>query len=126
MNWYLKVLKQNLDTSGRARRKEFWMFALFNMIFITVLIILLNFFGIVNEIYKAPGIHIFCLSLTFAVMFPGFGVTIRRLHDIGKSGFMALIVLIPCIGPIWLLVLLFTDSQKGSNKWGQNPKELSA
>ena len=50
----------------------------------------------------------------------------RRLHDVGKSGWMYFIVLIPIIGSIWLLVLFFTDSEVGSNKWGENPKEVAA
>jgi uncharacterized membrane protein YhaH (DUF805 family) len=56
---------------------------------------------------------------------PGLAVLVRRLHDVGKSGWMYFIALIPIIGAIWLLVLLFTDSQQGDNNWGANPKEES-
>lgn len=62
----------------------------------------------------------------FAVLIPGFAVAVRRLHDVGKSGWMVFIALIPLVGPIWLLVLLATDGQVGSNKWGANPKESSS
>ena len=60
---------------------------------------------------------------TLAVLIPSLAVCVRRLHDVGKSGWMYLICLIPVVGWIWLIVLFCTDSQKGSNKWGNNPKE---
>jgi uncharacterized membrane protein YhaH (DUF805 family) len=123
MNWYLKVLKQYADFSGRARRQEYWMFALFNMIFGFIAIILDNVLGIAMEGVGYGPIYILYV---LAVFIPGLAVAVRRLHDVGKSGWMLLIVLIPLVGAIWLLVLLFTDSQKESNKWGQNPKEISA
>ena len=123
MNWYLKVLKQYADFSGRARRQEYWMFALFNMIFTIVAMILDNVLGIAMEGVGYGPIYILYV---LAVFIPGLAVAVRRLHDVGKSGWMFLIALIPLVGAIWLLVLLFTDSQKESNKWGQNPKEISA
>jgi uncharacterized membrane protein YhaH (DUF805 family) len=123
MDWYLKVLKQYADFSGRARRKEYWMFALFNMIFAIVAMILDNVLGIAMEgIGYGPLYGLYAL----AMLIPGLAVGVRRLHDVGKSGWMFLIVLIPLIGAIWLLVLFFTDSQLENNKWGQNPKEISA
>lgn len=123
MNWYLKVLKQYADFSGRARRKEYWMFALFNMIFAIVAMILDNVLGIAMEgIGYGPLYGLYAL----AMLIPGLAVGVRRLHDVGKSGWMFLIVLIPLIGGIWLLVLFCTDSEVGSNKWGENPKEVAA
>ena len=119
MNWYLKVLKQYADFGGRARRKEYWMFALFNVIFAIAAMLLDNLFGMTfGEIGYGPIYSLYGL----AVFIPGLAVTVRRLHDIGKSGWMILIALIPIIGSIWLLVLLVTDSESGTNKWGPNPK----
>jgi uncharacterized membrane protein YhaH (DUF805 family) len=60
---------------------------------------------------------------SLAVLLPTLGVLVRRLHDVGKSGWYILIVLIPLIGIIWLLILLFSNSQQGENKWGPNPKD---
>jgi uncharacterized membrane protein YhaH (DUF805 family) len=57
-----------------------------------------------------------------AVFIPTIAVGIRRLHDIGKSGWMMLVILIPIAGFIWLIVLFATDSQKGINDWGECPK----
>lgn len=122
MNWYLKVLKQYADFSGRARRKEYWMFVLFNMIFAIVAMILDNVLGIAMEgIGYGPLYGLYVL----AMLIPGLAVAVRRLHDVGKSGWMILISLIPLIGAIWLLVLMVTDSNPGENQYGQNPKEVT-
>lgn len=122
MNWYLKVLKQYADFSGRARRKEYWMFVLFNMIFANVATILDNVLGIAMEgIGYGPLYGLYVL----AMLIPGLAVAVRRLHDVGKSGWMILIALIPLIGSIWFLVLMVTDSNAGENQYGQNPKEVT-
>ena len=122
MNWYLKVLKQYADFGGRARRSEYWYFALFNIIFAILAMILDNVLGIAIEGIGYGPIYIL---YGLAMFVPGLAVLVRRLHDVGKSGWMYFIALIPIIGAIWLLVLLFTDSQQGDNNWGANPKEES-
>ena len=113
MEWYLKVVRDNYaNFNGRASRQEYWMFFLFNMIFAIVIIgidIILGL-GFLNVIYS------------LVVMIPGMAVNIRRLHDIGKSGWMVLIVLIPCIGAFWLLYLMFQDSSPLDNEYGPSPK----
>jgi uncharacterized membrane protein YhaH (DUF805 family) len=120
MNWYLKVLKQYADFSGRARRTEYWMFALFNFLFIIVAMILDNILGL--TVGDLP-YGVFYILFVLAVLIPGLAVSVRRLHDVGKSGWMYLIVLIPIVGSIWLLVLMVTDSDPGANEYGPNPKE---
>ncbi|MDE6624105.1 MAG: DUF805 domain-containing protein [Alistipes sp.] len=113
MNWYLLVLKEHYaDFKGRARRKEYWMFVLFNFI-VSVVISLIG-----------GGLGIKWLSglYSLAVFVPSLALTARRLHDIGKSGWWMLIAFIPVVGAIWLLVLLCLDSQAETNKWGANPK----
>lgn len=122
MNWYLKALKQYVDFSGRARRKEYWMFVLFNLLFAIAAMILDNVLGIAIEgIGYGPLYGLYSL----VVLVPGLAVGVRRLHDVGKSGWMLLIALIPLVGAIWLLVLLVTDGEPGTNKWGANPKEIA-
>ena len=113
MNWYLKVLKHYADFNGRARRQEYWMFVLFNIIFAFVagaLDAALGSWGAIGGLYG------------LALLIPGLAVSVRRLHDIGKSGWMLLIALIPLIGTIWLIILLATDSTPGNNQYGNNPK----
>tara|TARA_B110000467_G_C18182869_1_gene401575 strand:- start:22 stop:387 length:366 start_codon:yes stop_codon:yes gene_type:complete len=120
MEWYLKVLKQYGDFSGRARRKEYWMFILFNMIFAFTAAILDNILGTAGP----AGYGVLYGIYGLAVFIPGLAVSVRRLHDVGKSGWMCFIALIPLIGAIWLLVLMLTDSNSGENEYGANPKEI--
>ena len=123
MNWYLKVLKQYTDFKGRARRKEFWMFTLFHVIFAILAIIIDNILGLSFEIQgQSVGYGWLYLLYVLFALIPGLAVQVRRLHDVGKSGWFLLISLIPIIGGIWLLVLFVTDSEAGANKWGPNPK----
>ena len=120
MNWYIKVLKKYAVFSGRARRKEYWMFVLFNFIFSLVASLLdLAIFGLV----LTTGVGPLYIVYIVAVFVPGLAVAVRRLHDVGKSGWYLFIILIPIAGPIWFLVLACTDSQAGDNKYGPNPKE---
>ncbi len=121
MNWYLTVLKNYFGFAGRARRKEYWMFVLFNMIFAIIAMVLDSVLGTTVGILPY-GIFYFIYIL--AVLIPGLAVAVRRLHDVGKSGWMMLIALIPLIGAIWLLVLMVSDSKPGENQYGLNPKEL--
>lgn len=116
MNWYLSVLKKYAVFDGRARRKEYWMFVLFNFIIIAVtetLDITLGTWGIITLLY------------TLAILVPSIAVSIRRLHDIGKSGWWILITFVPVIGGIWLLVLTCMDGTPGVNNYGPNPKEYA-
>ena len=119
MNWYLKVLKQYFDFSGRARRKEFWMFVLFNFIFTMVAAFIdVALSTEINEL----GLF-YCIYLLFTFI-PGFALSVRRMHDLGKSGAMILVNLIPIIGPFWFLILTCMEGQAKPNKWGENPKGI--
>lgn len=113
MNWYLKVLKNYLGFTGRARRKEYWMFVLFNIIASVIL-------SIIDRII---GIQLLSSLYALAILLPSLAVAIRRLHDIGKSGWNLLFCLIPILGGFYVLYLLILDSQPGENQYGPNPKE---
>ena len=117
MEWYVKCLKQYADFSGRARRKEYWMFVLFNAIFAIVAGLLDRLFGTAGDSMGLIG-GIYSL----AVLIPGLAVCVRRLHDIGKSGWNILFALIPVIGAIILIVWYCTEGEQNSNQWGENPK----
>jgi uncharacterized membrane protein YhaH (DUF805 family) len=120
MNWYLKVLKQFADFSGRARRQEYWMFVLFNILFAIMAVVLDNILGTTIDPLPYGG---FYLGYVLILFIPGLAVAVRRLHDIGKSGWMLLVAFIPFIGAIWLLVLFATAGTPGTNEYGINPKE---
>jgi uncharacterized membrane protein YhaH (DUF805 family) len=119
MNWYLEVLKKFAVFSGRARRKEYWFFCLINMIFVIIAMVLDNVLGIAIE---GLGYGPICLLLCLAGFFPGLAVLVRRLHDVGKSGWFSFVSFIPIIGGFWLLVVLCRDSMAGENKYGASPK----
>ena len=124
MNWYIKVMKQYADFSGRARRKELWMFILFNMIFAVLAMVLDNLLGTTFELFgQSLGYGWLYMVYCLAIFLPSLAVGVRRLHDIGKSGWSYLIGLIPLVGGIILLVWFCKDSQSSENKWGVNPKE---
>jgi len=120
MNWYLKVLKQYADFNGRARRTEYWMFILFNIIFTFGAMLLDSLLGlsISREVPYGPIYLIYVLS----VLLPGLAVSVRRLHDTNKPGAYIFLALIPLIGSIILLVFLASDGDKGENQFGLDPK----
>ena len=119
MNWYLKVLQQYFDFKGRARRKEYWMFYLFNIIATFILIIIDSLlFDIAND-----GLPILTLLYSLGVAIPSLAVTIRRLHDTGRSGWWFFVSFVPFVGGIILLIFTVMDSEPGKNNWGPNPKE---
>ncbi len=121
MKWYLKVIRDNYaNFSGRARRMEYWMFALINFIASIVLGIVDGATGMMNV---EMGIGLLGGIYSLIVLIPGLAVAVRRLHDMGKSGWWLLIAFTG-IGLIVLLVFYFMDSQPGENKWGPNPKEV--
>jgi uncharacterized membrane protein YhaH (DUF805 family) len=123
MKWFVKCMKQYADFGGRARRTEFWMFVLFNIIFSVIASLIDRAIG-----FKIGAIQMGIIGLIYslAVLIPALAVSVRRLHDIGKSGWMVLINLIPLIGLIWFIVLMVKDSQPGKNQYGPNPKETTA
>jgi uncharacterized membrane protein YhaH (DUF805 family) len=129
MNYYLKALKNYATFTGRARRSEYWFFVLFNIIFAIVAALLDNLLGSTFTMNFGAGpvssLYGYIYTLyAIAVFIPGLAVLVRRLHDVGKSGWFFFIVLIPLAGIIWMLVLLFTDSVPGPNKYGLNPKGI--
>ena len=115
MKWYLKVLNQYFDFSGRARRKEYWVFVLFSALISWTLQIL-------DFVFGTYMLTILASIYSLLVFIPGLAVTLRRLHDAGKSGWYFFLILIPIIGWIWLLVLLCIEGEPRPNQWGENPK----
>ena len=113
MEWYISVLKQYAVFEGRARRKEYWMFSLFNFVIALAITVVESVIGTGGTIY---GLY------ALLVLIPSIAVAVRRLHDTGRSGWWLLLALIPAIGAIILLVFLVLDSEVESNDYGDNPK----
>ena len=114
MNFYVDAWKKFADFNGRARRKEFWIFWLINMAVMYLLQFIAVKIGVVGSIIVGV--------CGLAIIVPSVAVAIRRMHDIGKSGWWVLVNLIPLIGSLWFLILGIKDSEPGSNEWGTCPK----
>jgi uncharacterized membrane protein YhaH (DUF805 family) len=113
MEWYIKVLQNYVGFQGRARRKEYWMFVVISFVISIILEVLqraLHLGQLLTSLYS------------LAVLLPSIAVSMRRLHDTGRTGWWILIGIIPIIGTIILLVFMFLDSEEGENKYGPNPK----
>jgi uncharacterized membrane protein YhaH (DUF805 family) len=119
MNWYIDAWKNYINFQGRARRKAYWMFALFNIIAVIVIGLIEGTLGLSGQ----NGYGILTGLYSLAIILPGLAVAARRLHDTGRSAWWLLIGLVPLVGPIVLLVFFVQDSQPGSNQYGPNPKE---
>ena len=124
MEWYLKVMRDNYSNfSGRARRKEYWMFVLVQAIVMIGLMILDSVLGLDFELQGISLGYGYLYLIGIIVHFiPSLAVVVRRLHDVGKSGWFYLLILIPFIGWLWLLILYCIEGQKQDNKWGPDPK----
>ncbi len=117
MHWYLEALKKYATMGGRARRKEYWYFALFNMIIVCAL----AFFEVATE-----GSGVMYGAYSLGALVPSFTVGVRRLHDTGHSAWFLFIGLIPIVGALILLYNFLKDSDPGENDYGSNPKEVTA
>ncbi len=118
MNWYLAVLKNYVGFSGRARRTEYWMFALFNAIIFIVLAILAAitksyFFWVLYGLYA------------LGVIIPSLAVAWRRMQDTGRHGLWILLGLIPFVGGIILLIFMILPGTPGPNEFGPDPTAIA-
>ena len=160
MKWFIKCFKQYADFNSRARRSEYWWFSLINFIIAMVLMVCwiapivklgidpgeVDDMELVRATLGSPFLYLYLLYY-LAVLIPSIAVTVRRLHDIGRSGFWYFLFvggsLLGSIGSMFqetntgltilfycaslaiciiFLVWMFTDSNYGPNKWGPNPK----
>ncbi|MBL0285669.1 MAG: DUF805 domain-containing protein [Zoogloea sp.] len=114
MDWYLMALKKYADFKGRSQRKEYWMFTLFNLLAFFVLSVVGGMLG--DQAELLTGIY------SLGVLLPSVAVTVRRLHDIGRSGWWALLMVVPVVGALILVIFALQDSQAEENEYGPNPK----
>ena len=108
MNYYLSVFKKYATFSGRARRSEYWYFGLFNLIIVYGLAFLAG-------ATQVSLMNVLLVIYYLVSLIPGIAVSVRRMHDVGKSGWYILI-------PIYNLVLACTNGTVGENAYGEDPK----
>ncbi|MFT6992069.1 MAG: uncharacterized membrane protein YhaH (DUF805 family) [Paraglaciecola sp.] len=107
MDYFTDALKKYADFTGRARRKEYWMFILIYLI--------------INIVLAVLGLDIISMLVGLALLVPSISIAARRLHDTGRTGWWQLIALIPIVGFIILIVFLAQDGHE-TNDYGDNPK----
>ncbi len=117
MDWYFEVLKKYATFSGRARRKEYWMFYLFNNVMAFSLLMIEMMLG-------GPGA--IGLLYILGTIIPSLAVAVRRLHDTDRSGWWLLLSIIPFVGPLVVFIFTVLDSSPGQNSYGASPKEAVA
>ncbi|QDV52250.1 DUF805 domain-containing protein [Gimesia fumaroli] len=126
MHWYLTVLKKYAVLDGRARRMEYWMFTLLDTLF-AILVCILG--TAVGSMMSGPGEISFLgfwllLIYMFLVLMPKLSVTVRRLHDTGRSALWLFAGLIPAIGALITIILMVLDGDAGENEYGPDPKTV--
>ncbi len=117
--WTKMAVARWQDYQGRSRRREYWYYCLSAAIVGLLAQLLLRVF---NPLFGSAVGGLLFMLVSIALFIPSLAVQVRRLHDIGKSGWWALLNLLPMLGPIVLIIFLVQDSQPGSNQWGANPK----
>jgi uncharacterized membrane protein YhaH (DUF805 family) len=117
-SWFLLALRRYAQFSGRSRRKEYWFFTLFLVLASIVALGLDMALGTMDE---EPGAGLLGGLLTLALLLPSIAVTIRRLHDTGRSGWWMLVFLIPVIGLVGFYFMV-KDGDAGDNRFGPDPK----
>ncbi len=123
MAWYLLAWQRATDFSGRSRRTEYWMFQLFNCLIAMALGLVAFAAGALSS--EQDGFSVFSISIGvfgLVTFIPALSITVRRLHDIGKSGWWYLIAFVPLIGGLVLFVFTLLDSEPDRNEYGPNPK----
>jgi uncharacterized membrane protein YhaH (DUF805 family) len=115
------VTRDYFNFSGRARRMEFWSYWLIYILITIGTSVLADTFGTQDLIGGNEQLWVIFIPILLGFI-PLLAAATRRMHDLGKSGTMLLVYLIPFIGGLWLLILLLSDGQDGTNRYGQNPK----
>ena len=123
MNWYITAIKKYATFSGRSRRKEYWYCFLFNLL-ISMLLSFVD--ALTGGFDPATGYGLFSSIYGLALLIPAIAVSVRRLHDTGRTGWWFLIVLVPLVGALVLLYFMASNGDSGTNKYGNDPKALNA
>lgn len=113
MSWYIQAIKNYCNFSGRARRTEYWMFALISAVIGFVL-------GIIDGII---GIKLLTSLYCLFILIPELSLSFRRLHDIDKSAWWLLIAFVPIVGAIILFVFSVKPGTVGTNRYGDDPRD---
>lgn len=123
MRWYLAVVRKYAVFAGRARRSEYWYFCLFNLL---ISLALGTIDGLSGLFDMDTGVGLLGGLYALTVLVPGIAVSVRRLHDTNRSGWWLLLGLVPIVGVIVLLLFTVQEGNSGANRFGSNPRTVSA
>jgi len=130
MEWMLMPYKRYADFSGRSRRKEYWMFILFNFLLamLCVMLMLAGGMSMDESGQSEPGPLFWVGALVLAAfvlgsIIPSIAVQVRRFHDQDKSGWMVLLGFIPYVGGLIVFIFMCLDGTRGPNRFGNDPKD---
>jgi uncharacterized membrane protein YhaH (DUF805 family) len=119
VNYFLEALKNYVTFTGRATRQQYWMYILFYIVFYFIAVTLdIN----LGQFDKEKMTGFISTVYTFGLLLPTIAILARRLHDIGRSSWWILLILIPVAGSLVILVFTLMDSQKGENEYGESLK----
>jgi len=122
MNWFLMAMRKYANFSGRSQRAEYWWFFLVYFL----LMILAVFIDVALGLTMGEsGVGVLTLMLILLFFIPVISVGVRRLHDIGRSGWWMLLMIVP-FGSLVLMVMAMLDSKPETNKWGPSPKDVAS
>lgn len=125
INNYTNVLKKYVEFSGRARRREYWLFYLANILLGVAGGILMLIAFALGAAGLASFLYILLVLYSLATLLPGLALTVRRLHDTGRDWPWIFIIFVPLIGGIWFLVLMIIEGEAGDNTYGPDPKKIA-
>ena len=124
MKYWTEAINKYANFSGRTRRREFWYFILWQAIFgLTIAALAILAQTLDGDIVAANVVRVFGDLFALLTLIPTLAISVRRLHDTGKPGWLALLAFIPLAGIVVLLFCL-RDSEPRFNRWGPNPKAI--
>lgn len=124
IEYFKLAINRYSDFEGRSRRSEYWYFVLAQFVLSLGVGIVIGLVGAMSNSLAMLSLAVYVIA-SLALIVPGIAVAIRRMHDLGYSGWMLLIGLIPFLGGFVLLYFMCTEGEPGANKWGPNPKAVA-
>lgn len=127
MDWMILPFMRYAEFSGRSRRKEYWMFVLFNILVVIALLIVSGILGLLasDEDIGVGAVVVLMVVYFLGTFVPSLAVQVRRMHDQDKSGWFVLLGLVP-FGGIILLIFMLIEGTPGPNRFGPDPKAAAS
>jgi uncharacterized membrane protein YhaH (DUF805 family) len=127
MEYMIMPLKRYADFAGRSRRKEYWMFVLFQILLLVPVVLIASLLGgpsdNPSDPFASTGVLVLVVVYLLVFFIPGLAVQVRRFHDQDKSGWFILLGFIPYVGSLIIFVFMCLEGTRGPNRFGPDPKD---